>query len=91
MDVTKLVAIQDAIKEAEQLKNKLGEELNEQVRKIVSLQKQLIELCPHPTTTGMSKYSRGGYDYRSQTKYWSECTICKKILLEGKTEYGYFE
>jgi hypothetical protein len=91
MDITKLVAIQNAIREAEGLKNKLGEELNQQVTRIASLQKQLVDICTHPTFTVMSLYSCGGYDYRSQTKYWSECTICKKVIQEGKTEYGYFQ
>jgi hypothetical protein len=90
MDITALTKIQNDIKEAEALQNKLGQEINEQTNRIVKLQQLLVKMCMHPTTAVRSNYSSGGYDYKSETRYIKECTICKKVL-DIKVEYGYFQ
>ena len=53
---------------------------------------ELKESCWHPEDqiVKKSQYYEGGYDYKAETVYWEECSICgEKINCKTKTHSWY--
>jgi hypothetical protein len=89
-DITSIVRAQEEIEGLRQASKIHEAEISTNLKKIVELQDFIVKNCPHSTVSRKSKYSSGGYDYRSVTTDWQECTICGQRFNERKT-YGGFQ
>lgn len=56
---------------------------------IQAIEKKIKEDCHHPMLVAKDHYSSGGYDYRSESTTWDECTICG-AKFNSKTTQGSF-
>lgn len=56
---------------------------------LAKLTSKIVEICPHPTTVKKSHYVEGGYNDRSVTTHYDECTICGKRLNVREKMGGY--
>lgn len=89
-DTTSIVGAQEKIATLRQASKIHETEISRNLKQIVELQDFIVKNCPHPTVSRKSSYSGGGYDYRSVTTDWQECTICGQRFNERKT-YGGFQ
>lgn len=89
-DITSIVEAQEKIARLRQTRKNHEEEISKIVREVVQLQSFIVDNCPHATISKKSLYTAGGYDHRSITKTWYECTTCGKVL-DTKVEYGSFQ
>jgi hypothetical protein len=89
-DITSIVKVQEEIEGLRQALKIHEAEISSNLKKIVELQDFIVKNCPHSTISRESKYSSGGYDYRSEITYWQECAVCGQQFNERKT-YGDFQ
>ena len=89
-DITSIVRTQEEIEGLRQTSKIHEAEISKNLKRIVELQGFILKNCPHPTVSRKSKYSSGGYDHRSVTIDWQECTICGQRFKERET-YGGFQ
>jgi hypothetical protein len=53
---------------------------------ILTIDKKIKADCHHPLIIQKEHYSSGGYDYRSSSTTWDECTVCGKHFNSVTTE-----
>lgn len=88
-DITSIVEAQEQIEGLRQASKIHEAEISRITKEIVALQDFIVSTCPHPAVSNKSKYSSGGYDYRSVTTYWQECTVCGQRFNEKEVYGGY--
>lgn len=89
-DITTIVKAQEQIEALRQASKIHEAEISRNLKNIVELQEFIVENCPHPTVSEKSDYYPGGYDYRSLSTNWLECTICGK-RFNVKETYGSYQ
>lgn len=70
-------------------RSNLIKSINTQQTSLTKLTKEINNICHHPILIDKSSYSEGGYDYRSVSRKWEECTLCGKHF-NSKETYGGF-
>lgn len=78
------------LKEAVAAKSKIISAKENIIAKHREERRALLEQCTHDETVDKSEYSGGGYDYRSQTVTWEQCTLCG-YRTNIRTQYGGFQ
>lgn len=49
----------------------------------------LLEECKHDNLIKKSKFYSGGYDHKSESHYWDECSCCGKMFNKEVSYGGY--
>jgi hypothetical protein len=72
-DITELQKLIDT-------KKLFSDRINSDQEALLKIEASIRKTCPHPSTIKRTSYSSGGYDYRSVSKSWDQCTICEKVF-----------